>query len=124
LEGFENGGKWSREPLWKPLAPTISFFDFRSTMTVQARRIIVHGMVQGVGFRYFVQRAGKRLKLAGDVRNLPDSTVEIFVEGPPRKLEEFIEEVRQGPSMARVERLEIQEIQATGRYSTFMMEGW
>jgi acylphosphatase len=93
-------------------------------MTRQARRIIVHGRVQGVGFRYFVQRAGKRFKLGGDVRNLADGTVEIQVEGPPAPLEEFIREVRQGPSAAHVERLEIREIAATGRYSTFMMEGW
>jgi acylphosphatase len=93
-------------------------------MTCQARRIIVHGMVQGVGFRYFVQRVGKKLNLTGDVRNLPDATVEIHVEGPLRQLEEFIGEVRRGPSMAYVERLEIQETQFTGRYSTFLLEGW
>jgi acylphosphatase len=93
-------------------------------MTRQARRIIVHGMVQGIGFRYFVQRAGKRLKLVGDVRNLADGTVEIQVEGTPVPLAEFISEVNQGPSMARVERLEIHEIAVTGRYSTFMIEGW
>jgi len=81
-------------------------------------------MVQGVGFRYFVQRIGKKLDLVGDVRNLPDDTVEIFVEGPPHQLEEFTGEVRRGPSMAHVERLDIHDMPATGRYSTFMIEGW
>lgn len=93
-------------------------------MAHQARRIIVHGMVQGVGFRYFVQRVGKRQGLIGDVRNLPDSTVEIVVEGTPGLIEEFIGEVRKGPSMAYVERLEIHDIAVSGRYRTFMIEGW
>ncbi len=93
-------------------------------MASQARRIIVHGMVQGVGFRYFVQRVGKRLGLTGDVSNLPDSTVEIVVEGAPGSLEEFIREVRKGPPAARVDRLEIREVAAGGRYPTFMIEGW
>ncbi|MGA2260201.1 MAG: acylphosphatase [Acidobacteriota bacterium] len=93
-------------------------------MAHQARRIIVHGMVQGVGFRYFVQRVGKRQGLVGDVCNLPDATVEIVVEGTPGLIEEFIGEVRKGPPMAHVERLEIHDIAVSGRYRTFMIEGW
>lgn len=89
-----------------------------------ARRIIVHGMVQGVGFRMFVQRTGKRHGLTGDVRNLRDSTVEIVAEGTSGEMEEFIREVRMGPSMAYVERLEIHEIAPAGRYLTFMIEGF
>jgi acylphosphatase len=81
-------------------------------------------MVQGVGFRYFVQRVGNRLGLVGDVRNLPDATVEIFVEGLPHQLEEFTGEVLRGPSMAHVERLDIHDMPVTGRYSTFLIEGW
>ena len=92
-------------------------------MVKLARRIIVHGMVQGVGFRYFVQRIGKRHGLTGDVRNLPDATVEIVAEGPTGEMEEFVREVRKGPPMAWVERLEIHEIPATNRYPTFMIEG-
>jgi acylphosphatase len=93
-------------------------------MAIAARRIMVRGMVQGVGFRYFVQRAGRRLGLTGNVCNLPDSTVEIFVEGSLPKIEEFIAEVRRGPSMARVERLEIEETVPSGRHSNFLIEGW
>jgi acylphosphatase len=93
-------------------------------MAKQARRITVHGMVQGVGFRFFVQRVGRRLGLTGDVRNLPDWTVEIVVEGNPGPLEEFIREVRRGPPMAHVERLEIHDIAVSGSYSSFSIEGW
>lgn len=88
-----------------------------------ARRIIVHGMVQGVGFRYFVQRAGKRWGLSGDVRNKPDGAVEIIAEGDRERLEKFLEDVRHGPPMGYVERLEVAEIACTGRYATFMIEG-
>jgi acylphosphatase len=93
-------------------------------MVKLARRITVYGMVQGVGFRYFVQRVGKRMGLAGDVRNLPDATVEIMVEGLPGQVEGFIKEVRRGPSMAHVDGLDIQDIAVTGRYQTFTIEGW
>jgi acylphosphatase len=93
-------------------------------MAKLARRIVVHGMVQGVGFRYFVQRLGKRLALAGDVRNLPDATVEIFVEGNAGPMDEFMKEVRRGPSMGHVDRLEIHEIAAGGKPAAFTIEGW
>jgi len=89
-----------------------------------ARRIVVRGMVQGVGFRYFVQRSGKRLGLAGNVCNLADGTVEIVVEGSPEVLEEFIGEVRKGPPAAQVKRVEIHDIAVSGRYPTFLIEGW
>jgi len=93
-------------------------------MAKQARRIIVHGMVQGVGFRYFVRRVANRLELTGDVRNLPDYTVEIVAEGNPQKIEDLIGEVRKGPPSAVVERLEIHDIPVSGRYQTFLIEGW
>ena len=93
-------------------------------MTKIARRIVVYGMVQGVGFRHFVRRVGKRLSLTGDVRNLPDATVEIVVEGNAGPMDEFIQEVKRGPSMAHVDRLEIHEIVGGGRSPTFTIEGW
>ncbi len=93
-------------------------------MAVLARRIIVHGMVQGVGFRNFVQRIGKRHGLTGNVSNLPDATVEIIAEGPAGEMEEFIREVRKGPPMAYVERLEIHEMPPADCYPTFMIEGF
>jgi acylphosphatase len=93
-------------------------------MPVQAKRIVVHGRVQGVGFRFFVRDAGMRLGLAGNVSNLPDSTVEIIVEGNPKRIAEFIAEVQKGPSLARIERLEIQDLPGGGSYSTFHIEEW
>ena len=93
-------------------------------MAMQAKHIIVQGRVQGVGFRYFVQRVGMRLGLTGNVRNCPDSAVEIVVEGPARRIEEFVKEVGQGPPLARVERLDIHDIPPRGNYRSFLIEGW
>ena len=93
-------------------------------MALKAKHIVVHGRVQGVGFRYFVQNVGTRLGLAGNVRNTADGSVEIDVEGEPRSLAVFIKEVEKGPSMARVTRMDIQDTPATGYYSSFQIEGW
>jgi acylphosphatase len=92
-------------------------------MSMQAKHIIVHGRVQGVGFRYFVRHVGNRLGLTGNVRNCPDSTVEIFVEGTGR-IADFIKEVEKGPALARVDRVDIVDIPAQGDYGSFLMEGW
>ena len=92
-------------------------------MVSQAKHIIVHGRVQGVGFRFFVQRIGSRLGLTGNVCNCEDGTVEIIVEGNPRRLVEFAHEVRKGPAMAHVDRLDINDIPVEGNYSTFQIEG-
>lgn len=92
-------------------------------MKIQAKHIVVHGRVQGVGFRYFVRDAALRLGLGGDVRNCPDSTVEIVVEGASAPVEALIREVSRGPALARVERLDVDDIPAEGNYRSFTMEG-
>ena len=91
---------------------------------MQAKHMIVHGLVQGVGFRYFVRDVGRRLGLTGDVRNLPDSTVEIVVEGDESKIDEFTKAVKGGPSMAYVERLDVHDLAPSGKYNSFLVEGW
>ena len=93
-------------------------------MSVQAKQIRVHGRVQGVGFRYFVQRAGNRLGLTGKVRNRPDDTVEIVVAGDAERIGEFVREVTKGPPLSRVERLEIEDIAPVERFRSFQIEGW
>jgi acylphosphatase len=93
-------------------------------MPVIARHVIVHGCVQGVGFRYFVQRAATRLGIGGSVRNCSDSTVDITAEGDEGKMPEFLAEVSRGPGMARVERMDVVEIPARGGYRSFSIEGW
>jgi len=72
----------------------------------QAKRYIVSGRVQGVGFRYFVLREAQALGLAGWVRNLPDGRVEAFIEGLPAQLEHIETLLGEGPSLSRVEAVE------------------
>ena len=93
-------------------------------MAFEAKHVIVHGRVQGVGFRYFVQRAAVRLGLTGNVCNCADSTVEIVVQGPAPKVEQFLEEVRKGPPMSWVERVEVHDMHARSNYRSFLIEGW
>ena len=93
-------------------------------MLVQAKQITVHGKVQGVGFRFFVQRAGKRLGLNGKVRNRPDDTVEIVVAGDAELIKEFVSQVSKGPPLSRVERLDIQDIAPVEGFRSFQIEGW
>ena len=63
---------------------------------------IVQGGVQGVNFRSTTQAQGKRLGLAGWVRNRPDGTVEVLAQGPRPALEQFLQFLHHGPRMASV----------------------
>jgi acylphosphatase len=69
-------------------------------------RFVVRGEVQGVGYRYFVQRRADSAGLAGWVRNLPDGTVEIVVSGPEEKLAWLESELAIGPTHAHVSGVE------------------
>ena len=70
--------------------------------------IVVKGFVQGVGFRYFVYRQASKLGLSGYVRNLYNGEVEIEAFGERSALEEFIKEVKVGPSAAHVSDMKIE----------------
>ena len=80
---------------------------------------VVHGDVQGVGFRYFVQRTARQLGLTGWVRNNDDGSVELVAEGARQKLEELRRAVERGPRMARVDRVETRWSTATGDLGAF-----
>ncbi len=71
-------------------------------------RIRVRGIVQGVGFRYFVRNTATSLGLDGEVRNRSDGTVEIVAEGERGPVEILIRELRTGPRYATVDGLDIQ----------------
>jgi acylphosphatase len=81
--------------------------------------IIVQGMVQGVGFRYFVWRQATKLSLSGFVRNLYDGDVEIEAYGDRSLLEELIKEVKVGPRSAYVKDLRIEWKEFQERYIGF-----
>jgi acylphosphatase len=73
----------------------------------RCRRLRIHGLVQGVGFRYSLHREAQRLGLAGWVRNRRDGTVEAVVAGPASCVEALVAWAHRGPPSARVTRVEV-----------------
>jgi acylphosphatase len=69
-------------------------------------RFEIFGMVQGVGFRWFVARHARSLGLTGYARNLPNGSVEVVVDGPEEAIPELERMLRSGPASAQVERVE------------------
>lgn len=86
---------------------------------LRAMRVYISGVVQGVGFRFFVERHAQGLGLKGYVRNLPDGRVEVYAEGKEENLRKLIPYLRQGPSLARVDDIEIEWLPFSGRYKSF-----
>jgi acylphosphatase len=87
-----------------------------------ARKFIVRGRVQGVGFRFFAIRAAQRIGVVGTVRNLPDGTVQAIVEGTPDAVGEFRSELWRGPSYADVNAVDETDLRVTGGYTGFNVE--
>ncbi len=90
-------------------------------MTV-ARIFTVSGEVQGVGFRFFAQRAAAQHQVVGYVRNLPDGRVEALAEGPRENVEAFKHDLATGPQFASVAQVEEVFIEPQGAYPTFRIE--
>ena len=80
---------------------------------------VVHGDVQGVGFRYFAQRKAQQLGLQGWVRNNDDGTVELVAEGGREALEQLKRALQEGPRLARVDRVETRWSNAAGDLNAF-----
>ncbi len=80
---------------------------------------IVHGWVQGVGFRYFVVREADRLGLTGWVANDQRGSVRCIAEGPRDDLEAVLDRLREGPAAAGVERVDATWMAATGAFTSF-----
>jgi acylphosphatase len=88
-----------------------------------ARRFVVRGRVQGVGFRWFVEREAHILGLAGWVRNNPDSSVEVLAVGSRDQISGLRSRLRQGPRAARVDDVEEFEAEAGPGINYFRIEG-
>src|SRR5262249_52387303 len=87
-----------------------------------ARRYIVSGRVQGVGFRWFAETVGAREGVHGWVRNLPDGRVEAAAEGDADAVERFERALGQGPPAARVDDVEVEAVAPTGRDTGFFVK--
>ena len=82
---------------------------------------VIHGRVQGVGYRYFVRLEAHRLGIDGWVANRPDGGVACRAEGDRAKLEVFLEALRDGPPGAFVERIDVTWSTVTGGSSGFVV---
>jgi acylphosphatase len=90
---------------------------------IQARRFLVRGRVQGVGFRWFVEREAHILGIAGWVRNNHDGSVEVLAQGTRYQLSGLHSRLREGPRAARVDSVEISEENPAAGLSSFRIEG-
>jgi len=88
---------------------------------IQASRFVVRGRVQGVGFRWFVEREAHILKIAGWVRNNPDSTVEVLAQGTREQLAGLHSRLREGPRAARVDDVEVKGAGAIPGLTSFQV---
>jgi len=87
-----------------------------------ARQFFVDGDVQGVGYRFFAQRAAARHQIVGYVRNLDDGRVEVLTEGPAQRVEAFKDELLTGPRFSSVDNIEELNLDPSGSYSSFRIE--
>jgi acylphosphatase len=89
---------------------------------IVARRYVIGGRVQGVGFRYFAEAAAMREGIVGWVRNMPDGRVEISAEGDAEAVERFERSLRHGPPHAGVDRVDVDDLIPTGRETGFTIK--
>jgi acylphosphatase len=90
---------------------------------LETRRFIVRGRVQGVGFRWFVEREAHMLGIAGWVRNNSDGSVEVLATGTRDQLFGLRSRLQQGPRAARVDDVQESEARPVPGLNTFRIEG-
>jgi acylphosphatase len=83
------------------------------------QRMLVSGMVQGVGFRFFTCRTAEKYMLTGYVKNLNDGDVEVVAEGKKEDVESFMNEIARGPSYSRIIEVKSFIESPTGQYGAF-----
>ena len=86
-------------------------------MPLVCRHVLVSGRVQGVGFRFHMERRARELGVTGWVRNRRDGTVEALVQGTPEAVDAMIAAARQGPRSALVTDVKVGD--ASGEYDSF-----
>jgi acylphosphatase len=87
-----------------------------------ARKFYIRGLVQGVGYRFFAQRAAARHQIRGYVRNLEDGRVEALAQGSQASVEAFRDDLTAGPTYSSVEEVEEIVLEPNRAYSTFRIE--
>src|SRR5882762_7059232 len=114
VQGLREGKTWQATSLLT-MTPT--------EKAVDARRFVVRGRVQGVGFRWFVEREAHILGIAGWVRNNSDGSVEVLAQGTRDQLLGLRARLREGPRAARVDEVQESEAKSVAAISSFRIEG-
>ena len=89
----------------------------------EAKRYLVRGRVQGVGFRWFVEREAHILGIAGWVRNNHDGSVEVLAQGTRDQLSGLHSRLREGPRAARVHHVDVSDAEAIPGLNAFQIRG-
>ena len=97
----------------------LKYINVFEKLKMKAVHIIVSGLVQGVGFRYFVVRKARQLGLNGFVRNKNEGDVEIVAEGNLGMLNQLIEELKVGPISSDVRSVKVEWIEPIGTFDGF-----
>ncbi|CAN5493159.1 acylphosphatase [soil metagenome] len=87
-----------------------------------ARKFLISGDVQGVGFRFFAQRSSARHQVRGYVKNLEDGRVEVLAEGSAKAVDSFGRDLAAGPTYSRITDIEELVLEPSGLYSAFRIE--
>lgn len=90
---------------------------------LEARRFVIYGRVQGVGFRWFAEHAARVEGISGWVANRPDGTVEVAAEGDREAIRRFESRLRHGPPTSRVDEVRTEVDVPTGRGGNFVIRG-
>jgi acylphosphatase len=91
-------------------------------MALSACKIRIEGIVQGVGFRFFTQDKAQEYGITGYVKNMYDGSVETYAEGEKNILDKFVNDLKTGPRMSRVESTDVQWIEPENKYESFTIK--
>ena len=87
---------------------------------METKKIIVSGLVQGVGFRWSTQLVAKDMHITGTVKNMANGNVEIIAQGDPLQLSHFISKVKACPTPAgRVDQIDVQDLPTSDTFHSF-----
>jgi acylphosphatase len=86
---------------------------------IKTYEVLLSGRVQGVGFRYFVESIAGKHDICGYVRNTYNNKVEVICQGEEDDIEQFIGEIKRGPTFSAVNDVKIEEIKDSKKYNIF-----
>ena len=89
----------------------------------EARRFVVRGRVQGVGFRWYVEKEARAIGVGGWVRNTEDGAVEVLAHGSAEQLARLLKALQQGPRASRVDEVQEFEAEQQPAETSFRIEG-